>query len=224
MAESGLGLCWRLRPSPDALPSCGPFATPGPVPVHRSPSLPVEFGVGRNLGSGGCGPWRDPAARAASRPRHHRGFRTASCTPSGIPRRAELRRHPPRPPVTTEFSVPSKRPRYQSGLRRPRPGFDVTANYYADPGAQVCSESDHVIFQRGTKTTGIDTILRRDPELLLAYDHVLFLDDDIALSAEDIGCFFVAMEQHDLALAQPLRVPIRTASGLSSRSQDMQGA
>ncbi len=80
-------------------------------------------------------------------------------------------------------------------------------NYYGDPGAQVCSESDHVIFQRGTKTTGIDMILRRDPELLLAYDHVLFLDDDIALSAEDIGCFFVAMEQHDLALAQPLLSP-----------------
>jgi len=89
----------------------------------------------------------------------------------------------------------------------PDRGFDVLRNYYADPGAQVCGESDHVLFQRGTKVTGIDTILRRDPELLLAYDHVLFLDDDIALEAEDIDRFFVAMERHDIALAQPLLTP-----------------
>jgi len=89
----------------------------------------------------------------------------------------------------------------------PDRGFDMLRNYYADPGAHVCGESDHVLFQRGTKVTGIDTILRRDPELLLAYDHVLFLDDDIALGAEDIMRFFAAMDRHRIALAQPLLTP-----------------
>ena len=85
--------------------------------------------------------------------------------------------------------------------------FDVLRNYYVDPSAQVCSESDHVLFQRGTKVTSIDSILGRDPELLLAYDHVLFLDDDIELGAQDVSSFFAIMERHDIALAQPLLTP-----------------
>jgi hypothetical protein len=85
--------------------------------------------------------------------------------------------------------------------------FDVLRNYYVDPSAQVCSESDHVLFQRGTKVTSIDSILVRDPELLLAYDHVLFLDDDIELGADEISSFFATMERHDIALAQPLLTP-----------------
>lgn len=89
----------------------------------------------------------------------------------------------------------------------PDRGFDVLRNYYADPGTDICAESDHVLFQRGTKVTGIRAILLRDPGLLLAYDYVLFLDDDIALGAEDIARFFKAMKQHSIALAQPLLTP-----------------
>jgi hypothetical protein len=92
------------------------------------------------------------------------------------------------------------RPPYLVHNRR----FDLLRNYYADPGANVCDESDHVLFQRGTKVTGIEAILRRDPELLLAYDHVLFLDDDITMSAGEIEHFFAVMQQHSLVLAQPL--------------------
>jgi hypothetical protein len=100
-------------------------------------------------------------------------------------------------------SGPTARPPYLVSNR----GFDVLRNYYADPGAHVCGESDHVLYQRGTKVTAIHAILRRDPELLLAYDHVLFLDDDIALGAEDIARFFRCMDRHRMALAQPLLTP-----------------
>ena len=85
--------------------------------------------------------------------------------------------------------------------------FDVLRNYYVDPGTDVCRDSEHVLFQRGTKVTGIYAILRHDPELLLAYDNVLFLDDDIALEADDIARLFAIMDRHGIALAQPLLTP-----------------
>lgn len=86
-------------------------------------------------------------------------------------------------------------------------GFDVLRNYYADPGEDVCAASDHVLFQRGTKLTGIAGILRRDPDLLLGYEQVLFLDDDITLSAAEVERFFAAMRRSGAALAQPLLAP-----------------
>ena len=82
--------------------------------------------------------------------------------------------------------------------------FDVLRNYYVDPTGDICPDSDHAVFQRGTKVTGIASLLRRAPELLLAYDHVLFLDDDIALTADEIDRFFGAMRRSGAVLAQPL--------------------
>ena len=113
------------------------------------------------------------------------------------------RSRPSRPNLVFLQSGRDARPPYVVPERR----FDVLRNYYDDPGAHVCGESDHVFFQRGTKATGIGAILRRAPELLLSYDHVLFLDDDIALGAEDIARFFQVMEQRGIALAQPLLTP-----------------
>jgi hypothetical protein len=89
----------------------------------------------------------------------------------------------------------------------PARGFDVLRNYYADPTGEVCPHSDHVLFQRGSKVTSVAAILRRDPELLLAYDQVLFLDDDIALEAGAVESFFAAMRRHGAVLAQPLLTP-----------------
>jgi hypothetical protein len=76
-------------------------------------------------------------------------------------------------------------------------------NYYADPSATQNREADYVLFQRGTKVTAIDTILKQQPDILLRYKHVLFLDDDVEIDAPSINAFFAIMERAGLDLAQP---------------------
>ena len=80
--------------------------------------------------------------------------------------------------------------------------FDLLVNYFEPPEVEPSPNFDIVIFQRGTKTGAINTLLKLRPDLLLRYDAVLFLDDDIELSASAIENLFHTMERQDLALAQ----------------------
>ncbi|WP_158921387.1 hypothetical protein [Acidisphaera sp. S103] len=89
----------------------------------------------------------------------------------------------------------------------PERGFDLMLNYYEDPGAEPHAACEYAIFQRGSKVTAIEAILRRDPTLLRSYERVIFLDDDIDLGAGDLDRFFDVMQSHDLVLAQPLLTP-----------------
>ena len=67
--------------------------------------------------------------------------------------------------------------------------FDVLLNYYGGSPEAVPAGVDIAISQRGTKTTAIDKLLNSESQLLLEYDAVLFLDNDIALGAEiSSGC------------------------------------
>ncbi|MDR3521515.1 MAG: hypothetical protein P4L54_07870 [Acidocella sp.] len=83
----------------------------------------------------------------------------------------------------------------------PGRAYDLMLNYYVAPTAE--READYVLAQRGTKVTAIDTILRQQPDLLLRYDHTLFLDDDVEMDAASINDFFNIMERCQLDLAQP---------------------
>jgi hypothetical protein len=87
-------------------------------------------------------------------------------------------------------------------LRRPRL-FDVLVNYYETPPDELAYDADIVVYQPGTKTTAINSLLTQRPEVLLRYDAVLFLDDDIEISVPGIENVFQSMQEHDLALAQP---------------------
>ena len=55
----------------------------------------------------------------------------------------------------------------------------------------------------GTKSTAIAKLLEARPDLLLRYDAVLFLDDDIVLSSPALSRFFAEMDRSGLDLAQP---------------------
>jgi len=79
--------------------------------------------------------------------------------------------------------------------------FDILLNHYDGP-AQADPRARIVIAQNGTKTTAIRTILRRDPAILLAYDAVLFLDDDIDIDAPGLSRLFAIFEREQLDLAQ----------------------
>jgi hypothetical protein len=85
-------------------------------------------------------------------------------------------------------------------LEEPR-GFDVLLNYYHE--SDVHPKADIAVAQAGTKTTSIRRLLKLRPDLLLRYQAVLFLDDDVEIGAEGIDALFRAMTADKLDLAQP---------------------
>jgi hypothetical protein len=85
-------------------------------------------------------------------------------------------------------------------LAEPR-AYDVLLNYYHE--SDVHPKADIAVVQAGTKTTSIRRLLELRPDLLLRYQAVLFLDDDIEIDAEGIEALFRAMTAEKLDLAQP---------------------
>ena len=85
-------------------------------------------------------------------------------------------------------------------LEEPR-SYDVLLNYYHE--ASVHPKADIAAVQAGTKTTAIRRLMELRPDLLLRYQAVLFLDDDVEISADEIEALFRAMRAEKLDLAQP---------------------
>ncbi|MFB3918017.1 MAG: DUF707 domain-containing protein [Terriglobales bacterium] len=81
--------------------------------------------------------------------------------------------------------------------------FDVLLNHYDRLPDKPNVAAEIVIYQRGTKTTAVSKLLEIDPDLLTSYDAVLFLDDDIDLTTQQIERLFAIMTEHDLDLVQP---------------------
>jgi hypothetical protein len=79
--------------------------------------------------------------------------------------------------------------------------FDTLINYY-DSSVRVSNEVQYVFRQNGTKTTAVKTILDRCPEILLCYNAVLLLDDDVGITQQQIETLFAAREKHQLDLLQ----------------------
>jgi hypothetical protein len=84
-------------------------------------------------------------------------------------------------------------------LEEPR-RYDVLLNYYQD--GTVHPKADIAVVQAGTKTTAIRRLMELRPDLLLHYEAVLFLDDDVEIGAEEIDALFHAMAAERLDLAQ----------------------
>jgi hypothetical protein len=85
-------------------------------------------------------------------------------------------------------------------LQEPR-GYDVLLNYYRE--SAVNPKAEIAVFQAGTKTTAVRRLMDERPDLLLRYEAVLFLDDDVEIGAEGIEALFRAMTAENLDLAQP---------------------
>ena len=81
--------------------------------------------------------------------------------------------------------------------------FDILLNFFDGPPVADWPGVEHLVSQRGTKSTAIAKLLEARPDLLLRYDAVLFLDDDIVLSSPALSRFFSEMERSGLDLAQP---------------------
>jgi hypothetical protein len=85
-------------------------------------------------------------------------------------------------------------------LQEPR-SYDVLLNYYHE--ASIHPKADIAVLQAGTKTTAIRRLMELRPDLLLRYQAVLFLDDDVEIGADGIDAFFRTMAAEKLDLAQP---------------------
>ena len=80
--------------------------------------------------------------------------------------------------------------------------WDLLCNWYALPCLDL-RFGDIVLRQSGTKMTGIHNVLTHMPDLLLRYDRVLFLDDDLIFKHRDIDLLFGLVQEHNLDLFQP---------------------
>ncbi len=80
--------------------------------------------------------------------------------------------------------------------------YDLMLNYYHEP-KEPLREAEYVFVQNGTKTTAIAKLMEARPSIFDPYAYVLFLDDDIDLSAAQIADFFECMRGNGLDLAQP---------------------
>lgn len=78
--------------------------------------------------------------------------------------------------------------------------FDILINYYDD--SEPKGDAQYVFRQRGTKTTAIRKLFEECPDVLLGYEAVLFLDDDVIISQQQIEALFEAQSRHQLDLLQ----------------------
>jgi hypothetical protein len=85
-------------------------------------------------------------------------------------------------------------------LGKPR-GYDVLLNYYHE--ASIHPHADIAVLQAGTKTTSIRRLMELRPDLLLRYEAILFLDDDVEIDTSGIDTLFRVMATENLDLAQP---------------------
>lgn len=79
--------------------------------------------------------------------------------------------------------------------------WDLLVNYYDAAGFRP-GLGDYAVFQKGTKFTAMNALLRRFPDLFDRYRHVLFLDDDVETTATDLNDLFSACDRYGLDLAQ----------------------
>jgi len=85
--------------------------------------------------------------------------------------------------------------------------FDILANHYNSKDLASSADADVRVFQVGTKFTAVAKLSQASPELLDGYRFMMFLDDDIALSAGQIEAAFQECETLDAAMAQPALSP-----------------
>jgi hypothetical protein len=100
--------------------------------------------------------------------------------------------------------------------------FDILVNYF-EPGFSVSEDAEYVFQQKGTKATAIDTLLAQHRDLLLAYESVMFLDDDVVISEQQIDQLFNLRAMHGLDLVQP-SLSARSACFFPPLKQPLAGA
>jgi hypothetical protein len=142
----------------------------------------------RTLGEGEMGP---PLNRQELRARQDRFYADA---------RLSIEREPRNPARDVLVFVQCGQGFDAPYLAEPR-SYDVLLNSYQE--GSVHPKADVAVSQAGTKTTAIRRLMELRPDLMLRYQAVLFLDDDVEIDAQGIDAFFRAMAAAKLDLAQP---------------------
>jgi hypothetical protein len=84
--------------------------------------------------------------------------------------------------------------------------WDLFMNYYDATGLRP-GLGDYAVFQKGTKFSAMKLLLDMFPQLFAAYEHILFLDDDIGTTAQELNALFAMCRREALDLAQMSLTP-----------------
>ena len=84
----------------------------------------------------------------------------------------------------------------------PTRNYDVLVNYY-EAAFPLPDDAEYVFHQKGTKATAVAKLLALCPDILLGYESVMLLDDDVAITQDQIGALFDLRTRHALDLLQP---------------------
>jgi hypothetical protein len=96
--------------------------------------------------------------------------------------------------------------KHKEWLTDDSPPWSLIVNHYENTfvGEIPCElEFQQVGQLPGTKVTSFRTLMQRWPDLLIGYDYILLLDDDVYIRALDVGRLFHLAEMNGLDLAQP---------------------
>ena len=80
--------------------------------------------------------------------------------------------------------------------------FDVLVNLY-EAGSPLPNDVEYIFHQKGTKCTAVAKLLALCPDILMGYDSVMLLDDDVVITQDQIGTLFDLRALHAFDLLQP---------------------
>lgn len=80
--------------------------------------------------------------------------------------------------------------------------FDVAIACFEDEPDHLKQQADYFLARKGFKTDNFLAMLARFPELGF-YDYILFIDDDIVITPDQLDDLFMTARQFDLDICQP---------------------
>jgi hypothetical protein len=110
------------------------------------------------------------------------------------------RRAPARWAVFLQCGRPSLHEQWLTSSSKP---WHLIANFYDDSYYRAIHADMVLVQSQGTKFTAVHRLMEGRPDFFEPYDYVLFLDDDILVSEDQLTRLFELVQTLNLKLAQP---------------------
>lgn len=78
--------------------------------------------------------------------------------------------------------------------------YDILLCYYS--GSPGDKDAEYYVTHKGTKVSAISSIIHDRPDIFYRYKYILFLDDDVLISARDINKLFETATKNEFKLCQ----------------------
>ncbi len=117
---------------------------------------------------------------------------------------SDHRKRPARWAVFLQCGRPSLHEQWLTATPKP---WHLIANFYDDTYQRPLPADMVLVQNQGTKFTGVYRLLKDRPEFFQPYDYILFLDDDILVTEDQVTRLFEVVQALSLKLAQPAVKP-----------------